>query len=103
MSECCCCFFYLQENQQAVVTSLGDKALIEGPAGCSCFNCLTSSVEVVNNIDLSVNQQMVILNENDVDRTRYEFGPKLVKLSRLMKELWRDRLIVWCWTRMITS
>ena len=81
MAECCCCFFYLKENQQAVLTSMGAKTLVEGPVGCSFFSCLTTSVQVIDNLDLAVNQQVEVINDHDVSRTRYEFGPKLVKLE----------------------
>lgn len=86
----CCCCYSLQEHEQAVFTSMGEKTLVDGPVTFSFFNCLTTSLRMFSSVSLGVNEQMVIMNDSDGTKTRYEFGPKLVKLESPWEHVERD-------------
>ena len=77
----CCCFYSLKENEQAKVNGMSDRQLVNGPTFFSCFDCISTSLEFVQMRNVQVNQQLIIRNEDDIAKTRYVFGPALVKLE----------------------
>ena len=81
MPTSCCCFIWLKQNEQVKLKSPASRHLISGPAYCGLFDCLFSTVENVNMRHLQVNQQTIIMNEDDLTKSRFVFGPGLVKLE----------------------
>lgn len=78
----CCCFLRLYPNEQAVLTSVTGRELVDGPKTCSFFwCCFYSNVAKKTMVALKQNEQVLIQHEQDTKKNRYVFGPKLVKLE----------------------
>ena len=81
MSTFCCCFYWLQENDQVKLNGPSSRYLVDGPISCAFFSCCLYSTEFSKIRSLGVNQQCVIVNQDNISETRYEFGPALIKLK----------------------
>lgn len=80
MLHCLCCFCCLYENQQLKVETMSGRQLIDGPVFFGSLpypSTLTESKMAI----LGINQQVLVTNLDEVDNTRYMFGPALVKLE----------------------
>lgn len=77
----CLCFYSLRANEQAVFVTPTGREIEEGPACCAMHNMCLNSIRIQPMVVLKINEQMLIKNDKDASKHRYEFGPKLVKLE----------------------
>jgi len=74
-----CCFVMVPQKQQAILTDLTTKTMVDGPSSCVCLMPWVS-VTFISQIQLKLNEYAKIVCSQDPSNNRYEFGPKLIHL-----------------------